>query len=358
MVGDNLNQDQSKTDERVRTFTFNLAVPPGERYPRYFHYSFGRGEKQGSRPARLFATFPRIDLQTLPPPPISFTHGIELGAEDQTIIEAPCCIYCGATKYVAAGERLPTDEHIIPEGIGGNLLIKNASCQVCANKIGRFENWIQLRQFDLVRTSLGIRGKKKRAETETNARIPTFNEAMDSFVTRKISFEKMPSCVFLPVFEPPGRLCSRPPLQHGLAKLWVHKIEKADDFARGRMNNFFLPELDTIRFSQLLCKIAYGYAAAYLGIPHYIAKRTAPIGTKRSAMLEFFLHTPAKRDTAVFQYEFVGGFPDNFAPSKYLHELNFRSTVFEGTIYHIVDIRLFAILGAPIYSVIVGWQRI
>jgi len=124
------------------------------------------------------------------------------------------------------------------------------------------------------------------------------------------------------------------------------------------MNSFFLPELDMIRFLQLLCKIAYSYATAYIGIPRYIAERTAPIGTKRSFMLDFFLHKPSKNDTAVFQYQFVGGFPDNFAPSKYLHELNFRSTVSEGKIYHIVYIRLFALLGAPIYSVVVAWQFI
>jgi len=161
MGSDTPNQDESKTDARVRTFTFNAAVPPGEPFPRYFHYSLSRHGKQASRLTRVVGTFPRIDLQTLPPPPISFAHRVEAGAGDQTVTEARCCIYCGATKYATAGERLPTHEHIIPEGIGGNLLVNNASCRICADKIGRFENWVQLHQFNLARTSLGIRGKKK-----------------------------------------------------------------------------------------------------------------------------------------------------------------------------------------------------
>src|SRR5258705_11293662 len=41
------------------------------------------------------------------------------------------CIYCGATKYTQQADRPLGQEHIIAEGMGGTLILPEASCKEC-----------------------------------------------------------------------------------------------------------------------------------------------------------------------------------------------------------------------------------
>jgi hypothetical protein len=86
--------------------------------------------------------------------------------------------------------------------------------------------------------------------------VPTFNPTLDSHKVEHFSFEEIPSVLFLPVMNPPGILCSRPPWQHGVYRLWIHKLSADGAYSQGKLTDLFPPELDIIRFSQLLCKIA------------------------------------------------------------------------------------------------------
>jgi len=76
------------------------------------------------------------------------------------------CIYCGSTAY-AAGEpshRLG-DEHIIPQGIGGKLLLPEASCKNCERITSRLETKCVASLFDPGRLHLGLRGRKSKRRT-------------------------------------------------------------------------------------------------------------------------------------------------------------------------------------------------
>lgn len=76
------------------------------------------------------------------------------------------CIYCGATEG-----RL-TEEHIIPTGLGGTLVLPNASCDMCATLTSQFEMRVLRGFLDRGRRAMGIKGRKahKRALPETVAK--------------------------------------------------------------------------------------------------------------------------------------------------------------------------------------------
>ena len=69
------------------------------------------------------------------------------------------CIYCGI-KFT---EENNSDEHLIPEGIGGKLSRKNLLCKECNNKtLGKFDRSIQehLSLFLHLKRIKGKRGKE------------------------------------------------------------------------------------------------------------------------------------------------------------------------------------------------------
>src|SRR5215208_5306046 len=73
------------------------------------------------------------------------------------------CIYCG-TETGPFG-----DEHIIPFGLGGNVLLPQASCKACEKITGRFEGTCLRRIFGNMRVK---RGLPTRRPKERPTRLP------------------------------------------------------------------------------------------------------------------------------------------------------------------------------------------
>lgn len=63
------------------------------------------------------------------------------------------CIYCGSTEELSS-------EHVIPYGLGGNLVLHDSSCKSCADETSKLEgrllrgHWWPYRQF------LGLRSRR------------------------------------------------------------------------------------------------------------------------------------------------------------------------------------------------------
>lgn len=74
------------------------------------------------------------------------------------------CVYCGANVDLSK-------EHVIPEGLGGRLIIYNASCKSCAEKTCKLEgsllrgHWWSARQF------LGIVSKKSHKKVVPDLKV-------------------------------------------------------------------------------------------------------------------------------------------------------------------------------------------
>jgi hypothetical protein len=69
------------------------------------------------------------------------------------------CIYCGAR---GAEDNPISDEHIIPEGMGGNLVLEMASCQKCAGVISAAEGFCQRNMFPGLRALYDLYGKQRK----------------------------------------------------------------------------------------------------------------------------------------------------------------------------------------------------
>jgi hypothetical protein len=80
--------------------------------------------------------------------------------------EVGLCIYCG-TKELPTGQAF-SDEHIFPEGIGGDLELPLASCPTCATVTSQLERECIRQMFPVARAvsnAYGKRRKKQRPST-------------------------------------------------------------------------------------------------------------------------------------------------------------------------------------------------
>lgn len=174
------------------------------------------------------------------------------------------CIYCGTSD--AGGARFG-DEHIIPEGLAGQLVLKEASCRRCEATINTFETRVMRTTFEAARRHLNIRSKKKgRKRPQTGVLgFPSFDNR--SFEWRDVDLAEHPFTYQVPIFVGPGLLTGHPVRQGEFAITGVGAY-----FAPGALANLqakraaaftpFIPD-DIARF---VAKIAHAYAVAQLGI--------------------------------------------------------------------------------------------
>src|SRR5213083_2003330 len=73
------------------------------------------------------------------------------------------CIYCGALRYSATRERLAA-EHIIPEAIGGQFILQEASCGKCEGRINWFEHYCNKELFGPLRYKTGFPSKRRKKD--------------------------------------------------------------------------------------------------------------------------------------------------------------------------------------------------
>lgn len=176
-------------------------------------------------------------------------------------IEVGRCIYCGASAKLS-------DEHVIPRGLGGDLVLARASCPRCAEITSRFER-------DILRNPqvLALRSAFELPTYHPKNRPDTFRLA----VTRNGEDEvlEVPAQQTLlgfpsPNFPPPGFLRGATvkgisvtgiglELVGGLSPKSLVQVHEAEGLA-------IELKFSAVAFAQLLAKIAYGSAVAMLGL--------------------------------------------------------------------------------------------
>jgi hypothetical protein len=101
-----------------------------------------------------------------------------------------------------------TDEHVIPEGLGGDRILPKASCPDCCDLTSRIEHRILRQSHGLraARSSLGI-GKRRKREKPTEAPIETEDSA--GRTERPIPLAVHPLLFSLPLLEMPSTMSGR-----------------------------------------------------------------------------------------------------------------------------------------------------
>jgi hypothetical protein len=108
------------------------------------------------------------------------------------------CIYCG-------NEDGPLDrEHIIPESMGGGLILPRATCPCGPKRTHGFEGKVVNQVFQETRRQLGIRGKKrKRTADELLLSVQEgFADPFNLATTRKVEIKDHPSMLIIPRIRP------------------------------------------------------------------------------------------------------------------------------------------------------------
>jgi hypothetical protein len=268
---------------------------------------------------------------------------VEKGAP--TVRRAPVkrCIYCGETEFIPGSGKKLSEEHVIPEGLGGNLVVPEASCERCNSITSKIERAILKTTLLTPRRFLKIRGKKKKRE-EMLFPLAQFVDGKN--IKTELPLEDHPAMIFLPVFDPPGILVGRRPNESGLVDYWTEEVIQGsmnEIISRGR-NSFATPHVDLVRFCQFLGKIAYSFIVSELGMD----------GVSSRLPKKLILRPVKDSERLCRDYFLVGGEAESYAKSTELHRLGWSIAQKQGVSYAIVTIRLFSHLSAPVYRVVAG----
>jgi hypothetical protein len=243
------------------------------------------------------------------------------------------CIYCDTPDYRPTRDRRLGDEHIIAEGLGGNLILREAVCEACETAVKRFEPGILKTVLYAPRVHLGVR-RKKRKRNEERIKISGVVDGKD--VTIDLPLKRTPVVLFFVRLGPPGILVGRGNAPQ-MVGAWFTHLNSQENLSPPGFQSFASPILDTFKFSQFLAKIAHGFAIDAFG------EEFTPV------LLEMIKEEKPSDP----RYDLIGG-ADESSPSDYLHELTAEWQPANGTQYAVVKIRLFGNLGAPSYFVVAG----
>lgn len=249
------------------------------------------------------------------------------------------CIYCGRTPPDVA----LTDEHIIAQGLRGNLILPAASCTDCAEVTGRFEQFYMRETQDALRTNFGIFGKRRKKERRTT--IPLKIEDHEG---SRIVHTQPGDYPFLLV----NALPSRAELISGVTakrtfdskiSLFVANRQALDNMSGKKIaapgNHNSIP------FVRMLAKIAHAFAVAEYG---------------PNSFKPFLTDIIRKDDQQAWEdiwRRYIGTVDEEgeaFSPN--LHEIRLEPCVINGRFLLVCTIRLFAFLKgcSPVYEVVVA----
>ncbi len=252
-----------------------------------------------------------------------------------------CCIYCGASDIKLS------DEHVIPYSLGGTIILPKASCKHCAKKTGTLEGYIGRHIFQDVRIEFNLPTRRPKERPTHLPLRETFSPSPQEAPIRLIPTKEYPGLLILLTHEPPGILVGRPPEHGGTALPFVREITGRDRVENLKGQNIeakYYRELKPDLVLRFLAKVALGIAVASCGVDGF-TPFIRPLVLTREGNAAHWIGGTTKR-----MYEF----PPPISRQPLLHRVvAFRHDI--GLKAHLlVQIQLFAFLGTPIYTAVVG----
>lgn len=178
------------------------------------------------------------------------------------------CIYCGTI-----GVNL-TDEHIIPKGLGGTLVLPESSCEACAKLTSQVEMRVLRGFMDRGRHALGIKGRKAHKRVRPATVPMTLIHPDETLAEADIPLHVAMHVMHMPVFVLPAFLNPQRPPSPTANDVEVFAIDTLtfgvgqsevlrEHSARGVR---FQDRLDIWAFVRMLAKIAHGHHVAIHGM--------------------------------------------------------------------------------------------
>lgn len=246
------------------------------------------------------------------------------------------CAYCGG---LGTAKQPLTKEHIIPYGLGGNLALPKSSCTKCQIITSDLERLCLRKMFGSVRIALGLGTRRPHKRPTHLSMLADPGEPEE----REILIPASGRPLFLALWN-----FGTPKLLGGdhddVADIWMYgnSLDGLSKFAGQHRYIGLSVNTDSWTTCRLLGKIAHTYAVAEYGNDAF-----TPL------LVDLILN---KGDIKLQPMELIGanrGRP-NDPGVDCLHELSLHTVSHQGLNYVVAKIRLFAMLGSPTYTVIVG----
>lgn len=251
------------------------------------------------------------------------------------------CIYCGANEPPPGARRF-TDEHIIPLALGGNLILKQASCTDCAAIINReIETPVLFKEWGYLRIKRNFPSRSKNKRRATRREYVTLTRLDGRPMQIPVTDYSCP----VPLYKfKQARILSGLPRGDDNFHWTMEMLSSPDEevemqrkFPEWNRRHSIL--MRPYQFARLLAKIAFSYAVAEYGLAAF-TPLVADIIRGRSD--DYFYSVGGELD---IKAAIPGG--DHVTDIKIIFRNPRRALL-------IVDVRLFSQIRTPAYHVVVG----
>ena len=249
------------------------------------------------------------------------------------------CIYCGILD-VPQGMKRFHDEHIVPLALNGALILPEASCRQCERIINmQIENRLA-EEYAYFRTKYGLPTRRPKNRKKT-VNLPSIKGGWIDVPATEYT-----APVPLYRFKTARILSGAPPISNSHA--WTMDILGSGDEEVRLQKKYplwtkaHILKAQPYQFARFIAKVAYGYAVAELGIDCF---------------------DPLANDIILGRshnfFRFVGSEPREMPPSgwpgggKHHFSLAVRC-VRDNVGLVVVDVKLFAAAGTPVYHAVIG----
>lgn len=248
------------------------------------------------------------------------------------------CLYCGATTY-RPGENLKlAAEHIIPEGLGGTVILPKASCESCAKITSLLERSVLKGPLYAIRVHQQIRRKRKKRPPE-KFQIIIIKDEKEEII--ELSLDEHPVILNMFGLGPPGILAGHDGTDRSGQFIFSLPLNcTPEEIAKSKYPSFQLPFGNLHHFWRFLGKIAHGFFIQEYGSGNF------------KPLLPDFILTDSDRPEHYFYL--VGCEKNKFPQTKNIHQITLEEREVEGAHYIVVLIRLFAYLETPTFCVVAG----
>lgn len=240
------------------------------------------------------------------------------------------CIYCG--NYFEIDEL--TDEHIIPLGLNGDMILHKSSCKNCAKITGaKIEQEVLRNMFLQYRTHKNFRTRKPKNRPK-KLTIGRFRDDNSFERFEALEIKDHPDAVCLPIFGVPTFFApgnERSGIE--LIGSSVYNLNDISEKLKNRKNAAYVQMFHPEMFCRMLAKIAHSFVCKEIGIDKF-----------RPYLSDFILNGSGNMG------RFIGSWMFSQEKSGGTHDISIIRI--ERTI--VVLLTLFADISAPTYAIVVG----